>query len=271
MKITMTRRAALSVVVLGASLGIALSACSGESTPEAPASPSTSTSRTPEVTDEALGEALSKLVFQGTQTRSTDGGACLVAAARKAGLSEQAVRFIVESDSDDLGAVAGDMAEVSKNDSGIMLSPGLRKDFDSCVDAQLLPGDGGGDQAYAPPKAGGELPKNKADLTPKYPGKEGETTITSATQLKDGVISTFSSYALNDKQKQVYEAAGECLARGIFDAGFSQETLVLLAGGPPIGADSIADHLPTKADKKIWTSPEFTTMLIDCTDNASPR
>lgn len=264
------RRAALSAVVVSMSLGIALAGCSGGSPAVAPPSSEISTLPAPAVTDEALGAALSKLAFQGAQIRSSDGGACFVAAVRKAGLSGTAGGFIVGSASDDLGAVAGGLDQISKNDAGIMLSAGLRQDFDACVDSQLLPKRGGESQTYVPLKAAGEPAKTKPNLKPRYP-LPGTVRITSATRLKDGVVSTFSSYALNDKQKHVYEVAGECLARVIFDAGFSQKTLILLAGGPPIGAGSIADHLPTTADKQLWVSPKFLIQITDCVDNASPR
>jgi hypothetical protein len=273
MKTPMTRKAALSAAAL-AVLGSLLAGCSaGSETAQPSPSPSTSAAK---VTSEDLGKALDRLVFQGTGAKSTDGGACLVRAAQDNKLSDAAQAYIVGKGSDDIAAVANGLREVSAMDAAIMLSPELRDKFDACVDAVIPPtpapgattSKDGKDQVYAPPKQGQELPQaRQPDLTPKFPLPQG-TSINSSSQLTAGLVSTFSSYALNEDQKKTYAASGECLAGVVFQAGFSQETLRFLAGGASIGAGSISDFLPKDEDKKIWKSKDFTSALVDCTASA---
>ncbi|MFJ6157397.1 hypothetical protein [Pseudarthrobacter sp. NPDC092202] len=269
----MTRKAALSAAAL-AVLGSLLAGCSaGSETAQPSPSPSTSAAK---VTSEVLGKALDRLVFQGTGAKSTDGGACLVRAVQDKKLSDAAQAYIVGKGSDDIAAVANGLREVSAMDAAIMLSPELRDKFDACVDAVIPPtpapgattSKDGKDQVYAPPKQGQELPQaRQPDLTPKFPVPQG-TSINSSSQLAAGLVSMFSSFALNEDQKKTYAASGECLAGVVFQAGFSQETLRFLAGGASIGAGSISDFLPKDEDKKIWKSKDFTSALVDCTASA---
>jgi len=276
MKTPMTRKAALSAAALAA-LGSLLAGCSaGSETAQPSPSPSTSAAK---VTSENLGKALDRLVFQGTGAKSADGGACLVRAVEDKKLSDAAQAYIVGKGSDDIAAVANGLREVSAMDASIMLSPELRDKFDACVDAVIPPtpapfattskdGKDGKDQVYVPPKQGQELPQaRQPDLTPKFPVPQGAS-INSSSQLTAGLVSTFSSYALNEDQKKTYAASGACLAGVVFQAGFSQETLRFLAGGAPIGTGSISDFLPKDEDKKIWKSKDFTSALVDCTASA---
>ncbi|MFD2024092.1 hypothetical protein [Promicromonospora aerolata] len=220
-----------------------------------------------EVTDEALGRALDKLVYQGTQRSSSDGGVCLVTAVRTAGLSDEALVYLTETGSDDLGAIIDRLREVSEDDAAILLSPRLREDFDTCVDQDLLP-DGSGHQTYESPNPAEAPVADEPNLKPRYDIGEDEQ-ITSAAQLTDGLVSMFSSYALDENQKEIYAAAGPCLSGAVLDAGFTQKTLRFLAGGAPVGTGSVADHLPGNEDEAIWESAEFTTSLVDCT-NVTP-
>ncbi|WOC59075.1 hypothetical protein RI444_10975 [Paenarthrobacter sp. AT5] len=270
MKTPMTRKAALSAAAL-AVLGSLLAGCSGGSeTAEPSSSPSTSAAK---VTSGDLGKALDRLVFQGTGAKSTDGGACLVRAVQDKKLSDAAQAYIVGKGSDDIAAVANGLREVSAMDAAIMLSPELRDKFDACVDAVIPPTTAPGataskDQAYAPPKQGQELPQaRQPDLTPKFPVPQG-TSINASSQLTAGLVSMFSSYALNEDQKKTYAASGECLAGVVFQARFSQETLRFLAGGASIGVGSISDFLPKDEDTLIWKSKDFTSALVDCTASA---
>ncbi|WP_227471587.1 hypothetical protein [Paenarthrobacter sp. YJN-5] len=272
MKTPMTRKAAMSAAAL-AVLGSLLAGCSaGSETAQPSPNPSTSSAK---VTSGDLGKALDRLVFQGTGAKSTDGGACLVRAVQDKKLSDAAQAYIVVKGSDDIAAVANGLREVSEMDAAIMLSPELREKFDACVDAVIPPtpapgattSKDGKDQVYSPPKQGQELPQaRQPDLTPKFPVPQG-TSINSSTQLTAGLVSMFSSYALNEDQKKTYAASGECLAGVVFQAGFSQETLRFLAGGAPLGAGSISDFLPKDEDKNIWKSKDFTSALVDCTAN----
>lgn len=273
MKTLMTRKVALSAAAL-AVLGSLLAGCSGGSEAAQP-SPSASASAA-KVTSEDLGKALDRLVFQGTGAKSTDGGTCLVRAVQDQKLSDAAQAYIAGKGSDDIAAVANGLREVSAMDAAILLSPELRDKFGACVDAVIPPtpppgataSKDGKDQAYAPPKQGQELPQaRQPDLTPKFPVPQG-TSINSSSQLTAGLVSMFSSYALNEDQKKTYAASGECLAGVVFQAGFSQETLRFLAGGASIGAGSISDFLPKDEDKLIWKSKDFTSALVDCTASA---
>lgn len=247
-----------------AALGVLLAGCSGG---DGNAQPSPSPSVTAvEVSDQELGKALDRLVFQGTGTKSADGGTCLVAAVKGKGISKPGLAYIVEQNSDDIGAVAEGLRKVSSMDAAILLSPELGDGFDACVDA-VIPS-GGGDQKYESPKPAEEVKEAAPNLTPKFEIKEGRT-INSASELTDGLVSMFSSYARDEAQTKTYAAAGECLAGVAFNAGFSQATLRFLAGGAPIGSGAIADYLPKIEDKQIWESKDFTTALVDCTTNVT--
>lgn len=262
MKTRIMTKAGLPVAAL-AMVGILLAGCSGGGQDAHP-SPSPSASAVA-VSDQELGKALNRLVFQGTGAKSADGGACLVDAVKGKGISNEGLAYIIERNSDDIGDVAKGLREVSSMDAAILLSPELGDHFDACVDAVIPPA--GGDQKYEPPKPAEEVKEAAPNLKPKY---EIGRSINSATELTDGLISMFSSYALDEAQTKTYAAAGECLAGVVFNAGFSQDTLRFLAGGAPIGAGSIADHLPKDEDKQIWESKDFTTALGDCTVNATP-
>lgn len=276
MKTPMTRKAAASAAAV-AVLGSLLAGCSGGSETAQPSpSPSAGTAT---VTGEDLGKALDRLVFQGTGAKSNDGGACLVRAVQDKKLSDAGQAYIAGKGSDDIAAVADGLREVSAMDAAILLSPELRDKFDACVHAVIPPTPAPGattskdskDQVYAPPKQGQELPQaRQPDLTPKFPVLQG-TSINSSSQLTAGLVSTFSSYALNEDQKKTYAASGACLAGVVFQAGFSQETLRFLAGGAPIGTGSIADFLPKDEDRTIWKSKDFTAALVDCTASATPK
>ncbi|MUU73402.1 hypothetical protein [Pseudarthrobacter sp. GA104] len=264
MKTRMMRRAALPAVAL-ATLGVLLAGCSGGGGTAKP-SPSPSASLAA-VNDTALGKALHRLVFHGTGTKSADGGDCLVEAVKEQGISNEGLAYIVERNSDDMGAVAEGLREVSSMDTAILLSPELSDLFDACVDAVIPPGDG--DQSYESPKPVEETAEAAPNLNPKYEIRE-DLSINSASELTDGLVSMFSSYALDEAQEKTYQAAGECLAGVVFNARFSQVTLRFLAGGAPIGAGSITDHLHKDEDKRIWESKDFTTALLDCTANVTP-
>jgi hypothetical protein len=261
MKTRMMTKAGLPAATL-AMVGILLAGCSGGGQDAHP-SPSPSASAVA-VSDQELGKALNRLVFQGTGAKSADGGACLVDAVKGKGISNEGLAYIIERNSDDIGDVTKGLREVSSMDAAILLSPELGDRFDACVDAVIPPA--GGDQKYGPPKPAEEVKEAAPDLKPKYEIKEGRS-INSASELTDGLISMFSSYALDEAQTKTYAAAGECLAGVVFNAGFSQDTLRFLAGGAPIGTGSIADHLPKVEDKQLWESKDFTTALVDCTAN----
>lgn len=256
----------MSVAAL-AVIGSLLAGCSGGDDTgggkEAPTPSSTASADA--VNDKALGSALSKLVFQGTQKKSTNDDACLVAAVKKADISAEGLAHIVKTSGDDRGAVAASLSKVNSRDAQVLLSPQLREDFDACVDADLGGAGTPRDKAYRTPKPAKKPNKSKkANLKPKYKIKKN-VKITSPTQLTDGLVSMFSSYAQDKKQKQIYKASGGCLADVVFEADFSEETLKFLAGGAPIGTGSVVDYLPKDEDKKIWKSQEFTSALVDCT------
>ncbi|WP_307841373.1 hypothetical protein [Streptomyces endocoffeicus] len=224
---------------------------------------------TVKVTDMALGEALDKLVLEDTESSSKDGGACLAAAVRKAGMSEQALAYLVKTGSDDTGSVIDGLDEVSKDDAALLASRSLREDFDVCVDKAVLPnGSSPETQSYVPPKAAAKPVAAKLNLKPVYPVR-GDQPVNSSIELTKGLVSMFSSYARDEGQKKAYATAGQCMSTLVYNAGFSQEALHFFAGGAPLGAGSIVEHLPNDKDKAIWQSPRFTQGLIDCTTNAT--
>ncbi|WP_266426822.1 hypothetical protein [Streptomyces sp. NBC_01764] len=217
-----------------------------------------------------LGEALDKLVLQGTESSSKDGGACLASAVRKAGMPEEALAYIVKADSDDMGAVIDGLNKVSEDDSALLASRSLREDFDACIDKAVLPnGSSPKTQSYVPPKGAAKPVAGKPNLKPAYPVRADQP-VNSPVELSKGLVSMFSSYARDEGQKKTYEAVGQCLSDLVYNAGFSQEALHFFAGGTPLGTGSIVEHLPNDKDKAIWQSPRFTQGLVDCTTNAMP-
>ncbi|WP_329142968.1 hypothetical protein OIU91_04600 [Streptomyces sp. NBC_01456] len=225
---------------------------------------------TAKVTDKALDEALDKLAFQGTGSSSKDGGACLAAAVRKAGMSEQALAYLVKTGGDDTGSAIDGLNKVSKDDAALLASRSLRGDFDACIDKAVLSNSGSPKaQSYMPPKAAAKPAAGKLNLKPAYPVRADQP-VNSSIELTKGLVSMFSSYARDESQKKAYAAAGQCLSTLVYDAGFSQEALHFFASGAPLGTGSIIEHLPNDKDKAIWQSPRFTQGLADCTTNATP-
>ncbi|MFG2684192.1 hypothetical protein [Streptomyces sp. NPDC048392] len=225
---------------------------------------------TVKVADKALGEALDKLAFQGTGISRKDGGACLASAARKAGMPEEALVYIVKADSDDADAVIDGLNKVSEDDAALLASRSLREDIDACIDKAVLPnGSSAETQSYMPPKAAAKTVVGKPNLKPVYPVRADQP-VNSSIELTEGLVSMFSSYARDEGQKKTYAAAGQCLSTLVYNAGFSQEALHFFAGGAPLGTGSVVEHLPNDKDRAIWRSPRFAQGLVDCTTNATP-
>ncbi|UQA91363.1 hypothetical protein [Streptomyces halobius] len=271
MKTWRTRKAAPAAAALAAAAGVLLAGCSSGdgSTTQAPSAPSPTMS-TVKVTDMALGEALDKLVLQGTESSSKDGGACLASAVRRAGMPEEALAYIIKADSDDMGAAIDGLNKVSEDDAALLASRSLREDFDACIDKAVLPnGSSPKTQSYVPPKAAAKPVAGKPNLKPAYQVRADQP-VNSSIELTKGLVSMFSSYARDEGQKETYATAGQCLSTLVYNAGFSQEALHFFAGGAPLGTGSIVEHLPNDKDKTIWQSPRFTQGLVDCTTNATP-
>ncbi|WP_405749490.1 hypothetical protein OG232_04755 [Streptomyces sp. NBC_01411] len=225
---------------------------------------------TAKVTDKTLGEALDKLVSHDTGGSSKDGGACLAAAVRKAGMSEQALAYLVKTGGDDTGSVIDGLDEASKDDAALLASRSLREDFDACIDKAVLPtGASPKAQNYAPQKVVSKPVTRKPNLKPIHPARADQP-VNSSIELTMGLVSMLSSYAQDKGQRKTYTAAGQCLSTLVYNAGFSQTALHFFAGGAPLGTGSIAEHLPSAKDKATWQSPRFTQGLIDCTTNVVP-
>ena len=249
-------------------LGALLVGCSGtdgqsEKHPIASATPSVV-----KVDDTALAKAMDKLMYHGTGQKSPDGGSCFVQTIRNSGLSDAGLAHIVKADSDDLGALTDSMWKGFSADAAILAAPELRGSLDGCRSQKP-----GGDATKQPEKTY-ESPEpaqnpdagKRPNLTPKYQIRP-DAKITSSSQLTDGLVSMFSSFTTDEKQKKTYAAAGECLSNVVWEAKFSQESLRFLAGGAPIGTGSVVEHLPNKEDKAKWEDKAFTTALMDCTLN----
>ncbi|MFD9868568.1 hypothetical protein [Streptomyces niveus] len=202
-----------------------------------------------------------------------DAGACLTAAARKAGLSGQALVYLVKTGGDDTGSVIAGLDEVSRDDAVLLASRSLREDFDACVDKTVLPSGNNRltARSYTAPTVVPKPTAGKPNPNPKpaYPVRADQP-VSSPIELTKGLISMFSSYARDAGQKKTYAAAGQCLSTLVYNAGFTQKALHFLAGGAPLGTGSIVEHLPNGKDKTIWQSPRFIHGLIDCTTNATP-
>ncbi|SIO89647.1 hypothetical protein BQ8420_22660 [Nocardiopsis sp. JB363] len=216
------------------------------------------------MTDEELGETLGALVGHG-QPSNSDEGVCFAEAVKDSGVSEAGQAFIVEIDGDDLAAVAKDLrAKKLGDDAEALLSKDMRASFDVCVDDRSPDV-----EKEAPDYAAPETPKpaqqDKPDLHPKYEVDE-QVDIRSSTELADGVVSMFSSFALNDEQRTMYSESGECMAEAVFTSGLSQESLRFIAGGAPIGTGSIVEHLANDEDQEIWRSDAVRTALVGCSE-----
>lgn len=285
----------LGALLLAAGVSACSSAHSGPTAKQGRTSP-TSTPVEP-VSTPALGKALDKLVWSGDTTHADGDMSCLVDAVHTAGMSNAAQAYIVKADGDDLGTVADDMRSHDKAGADLLLSPDLRQGFDACVDAvvkahpatpsatsstmskvpkpKAKKSDGHKKPSKKPTNKPKSKPKSKpkpkpvpSNLKPRY--KIGSSQmISSSAQVQPGLVNMFESFARNTEQKQTYQRSGACLAQAVMGAHFSQATLRFLAGGAPIGTGSVADHLPSAADKKIWNSQAFTTKLMDCTTGGS--
>lgn len=249
------RTAAAPLAALVAA-GLGLAGCGGgsETKETATAAP---------VTDEELGEALDALIGHGQS--SSDEGTCLVEAVKDSGVSETGQALIVEIGGDDLAAVVrGLRAKKLGDDAEALVSEDMRASFDACVDDQFPePGEEALD--YTAPETLTPAEQGEPDLKPKYE-VDGTVEIRSSTELVDGVVSMFGSFALDDKQKTMYSESGECMAEAVFNAGLSQKSLRFIAGGAPIGTGSIAEHLANDEDKEIWRSDAFRAALVDCSE-----
>lgn len=241
--------------------GLGLAGCGGEA--KETASPPPKMTAAP-VTDEKLGAALGAMVGHG-QSASFDEGACFAEAVKDPGVSEAGQVFIVEIGGDDLAAVAeGLRAKKLGEDAEALLSKDMRTSFDACVDDQ--PSDEGKEAPdYAAPEPPKPTKQEEPDLKPRYK-VDAKVEIRSSAELVDGVVSMFSSFALDDEQKTMYSTTGECMAEAVFTSGLSQESLRFIAGGAPIGTGSIAEHLVNDEDQEIWRSDAFRTALVDCSE-----
>lgn len=280
-----SRGRCISATIAVVAAGLLLTGCGGDSEAKSPASttssptsttgseaPSPTSTASVKVDDASLGTALSRIVYSGRAPAKGDGGACFVKALDATKFSAKGVRHVVELASDDWSAVTQSLrTQVSSADADIFGGQALRSAFDRCVDEALL-GTKSPTATSSPttkplppvptPKT---TPSKKApNLTPRYEIPKGET-ISSSTQLEKGLVSIFVSFTKDAKQKQAYEKAGPCLADVTFKAGFTQNSLRFLAGGPPLGSGSVVEHLATSADKVLWDSPDFKSKLVDCT------
>lgn len=265
------RRVALPAALL-ITAGLTLASCTGgESAEQAGSSPTpTPTASNVEVTDETLGLALDRMLRH--DAASADDGACFASAVRDADLGDKALTHLVASDADDLGAVAISLrTEVGDQPADVLRSDDLRGQFDDCVDAEVAAGSANeeaGQEDYESVSEPDRTVDGEPNLEPEYAIEKDEE-IRSAQQLTDGVVSMFSSYALDEAQAEAYAMAGECLSTVIYDSGLSQESLRFIAGGAPLGAGEIADYLTTDEDKEIWRSTQFSTALVDCIETGS--
>ncbi|WP_405824111.1 hypothetical protein OG705_28890 [Streptomyces sp. NBC_00838] len=269
-----TREVGISAVTSAVAAGVALGGCSGGGLTRAqPSSAPSPTARTVKVTDKALGEALDKLVFHDEADPGKEAGACLTAATRKAGMSAQALVYLVKTGGDDAGSVIAGLDEVSRDDAVLLGSRSLREKFDACVDKTVPPSGNNRltAQSYTAPALVSKPTAGKPNPSPKpaYPVRANQP-VSSPIELTKGLVSMFSSYARDEGQEKTYAAAGQCLSTLVYNAGFTQNALHFLAGGAPLGTGSIVEHLPNGKDKAIWQSPRFIQGLIDCTTNATP-
>lgn len=280
---TRTRSLLLPVAAVVAAALLLMGCSSGGASARPTESATTSATGGP-VTDDQLGRTLERIVYAGSKPPGNDGGKCFVTALRATDISDSGLSYLVGSAVDGWGAaIQGLRDNVGDADANVFGSQSLRTEFDRCADIALGHGATTTPSAAAPTASATSIPTvsattrsvpsntasapvaKAANLTPKYPIASDET-ITSASQLEPGLVSMFSSFTQDAKQKQVYKQAGACLAEVVFGAGLSQESLRFLAGGAELGTGAVVDHLATDDDRATWNSPDFKTELVVCTD-----
>lgn len=295
------RSRSLGAVALLTGAVAALSSC-GSSTPDAPdtaAASSSATSSNVALTDASMRKMVAGLAGSAQGDLSSTQAACLTTTVRDSDLSDQSLRYMVAAPEQDRGSlIAGLRENVSPEQAQILLAQDLRDALDECVEPASSPSSTSKTskpkaksatksapsktsektkpkskprKSTAKPTAASEnAPGADADpnFKPRYKVSEKED-ILSASQLQPGLVSMFSSYAIDAKQSAVYKSAGKCMAKAVLDADLSQESLRFIAGGAPISTGSIAEHLPNKADQKIWNSGSLTSDLSQCISSAS--
>lgn len=295
------RSRSLGAVALLTGAVAALSSC-GSSTPDAPDTAAASSSATSNValTDASMRKMVAGLAGSAQGDLSSTQVACLTTTVRDSDLSDQSLRYMVAAPEQDRGSlIAGLRENVSPEQAQILLAQDLRDALDECVEPASSPSSTSKTSkpkaksatksapsktsekktkpkskprksTAKPTAAGKNAPGADADpnFKPRYKVSEKED-ILSASQLQPGLVSMFSSYAIDAKQSAVYKSAGKCMAKAVLDADLSQESLRFIAGGAPISTGSIAEHLPNKADQKIWNSGSLTSDLSQCISSAS--
>lgn len=262
---TMIRRGS---AILGLSVAsvLLLAGCGSDDPQDPTASPSASAEGEESLVPLSDEEALASLYMPaGFEAREQDDvGSCLSSALTKAGVSEDSrMKLIDEAESSDLGSVIQQLPQADKD---LMLSSELRLETDKCLE-ELTTG--------AAPSASASAPADEAsrDSKPAKPNTkpvvklDEEEEIVQAYELEKGVVSMFSSFTDDPREKKIFAAGGECLAGVIFNSGLSQEGMHFIGGGAPLGTGSVADHLSV-ADQKIWNSQEFKDEMMTCTLSA---
>lgn len=265
---TSSRTAAAVAATTAAAL--MLSACGSEELESIEGGQAVEEEQSAEVTDEALGEALEDLVFGGLMPDlSADGGtaACLVEAVRSADVSEAALEHLVETSGQDYMTVVESLAIESLEDAEVLMSEQMREEFESCAEGAVGTASYDEEVDYSAPEVAPEPPRQSEPNTePSF--EVDEYGLEHADTIEPGLVVMLQSYALDEEQERIYAAAGECLAERVLDAGFSTEALMFIAEGRPLGAGSVAEHLPTDADREIWEDETFLIRIADCVSNA---
>lgn len=262
-----------------ATAALLLTGCAAETEP-AEQSPASDPSAASESVDEReLGTALGQLLHHSASADPATPASqrCLVEAMADSDVSPAAKQQLIDSAAASpewAQALQAVHADVSADDAELLAAADLRTAFDSCLleaagvdvddtddtaDESASAADhfGADDSAPVP-----ERERSKPNLTPSQE-IDPELDITAASVLEPGLVVMFSSYVDGDDAKRI-SAHQECLAEAIFTADFSQDTLRFIAGGPPLGAGSIADHLPHEDDRALWRSAAFTASLSTC-------
>lgn len=272
------------------------------------ATSTTPTTLSTEVTDESLTTMVVAMSGSAQADLSEKQSDCMVRSVRESDLSEAALYYMITAPKQDKGSlVAGLREHVAPDQAQILLSRDLQSALDECAGVRPVPpvataskststkGDktknDADDKTKDKKKAdASSTPKGKKktssakatkdtkisepgadaepNFQPKYTVSERENIIT-ASQLEPGLLSMFSSYAIDDTQKKLYASASNCMAKAVLKADLSQESLRFIAGGAPIATGSIADHLPVAADRKAWNTGSLTSDLSQCISAAA--
>lgn len=256
----------LAVLSAGALAGCAPAATvapAATATPEA-TTPISTPQPTPIPTEStSLQATAARVVFHGVPV-ITEASQCAEQALLTAGLSDAALAQLEQAQYVSVSsAIVGLQAELP-DDAAALQSAATRAAIEQCELVQYgEPEKPAKPVKYIAPEAVPVYQPEKPNTKPTFTIHQNAM-LRSASVLQPGVASMFGSFALNDEQRAIYEAASQCMAERIANSNLSDPALRFIAEGAPLGAGTIADHFTSAEDRELWNSTTFQQGLNDC-------